>query len=201
MSEQPIIVHLVDDDASVREACRFVLEGYGYEVTYWPDGQRFLTAADLHTVGAVILDLRMPELDGEAVHARLQAEGSTLEVIMLTAHGDVGSAVSAMKQGAVDFLQKPVSGRALVDAIKVALERSRGRLAQSDLRQRMALLSEREQEVAERIVQGQTNREIAAGLHLSVRTIEVHRANLMKKLGADSMAQLIWMWQQGRSDA
>lgn len=199
--EQPFTVHLVDDDPSVRDACRFMLEGYGCTVRYWPDGEQFLAAAKLHAEGVVILDLRMPGLDGSEVHARLQAQDSTLGVIMLTAHGDVCSAVSAMKQGAVDFLQKPVRGRALVEAISVALERSRERVAQRELQQRMGQLSEREREIAERIVQGQTNREIAAELFLSVRTIEVHRASLMKKLGAESMAQLIGMWQQGQPEA
>lgn len=197
MTEQQAVVHLVDDDASVRDACQFVLEGYGYHVQYWPDGEQFLEAADLHAEGAVILDLRMPGLDGIEVHARLQEHVSTLGVIILSAHGDIDSAVGAMKQGAVDFLQKPISGKELTEAIKHALARSKVLQERRDLRQRTAQLSEREREIAERVVLGRTNREIAAELHLAVRTVEVHRASLMRKLEADSVAQLVWMWQQG----
>ena len=120
---------------------------------------------------------------------------------MLTAHGDVDSAVTAMKQGAVDFLQKPISGRELVVAIDAALERSRKRLAQHRLQRRLARLTQREREIAERVALGATNREIAEQLHVSVRTVEVHRANLMRKLGADSLAELIRIWQQGQAEA
>lgn len=201
MSKESVTVHLVDDDASVREACRFVLEGYGYAVRYWPDGAQFLAGVDPHTLGVVILDLRMPGLYGDAVQARLEELGSTLGVIMLTAHGDVDSAVTAMKQGAVDFLQKPISGRELVVAIDAALERSRKRLAQHRLQRRLARLTQREREIAERVALGATNREIAEQLHVSVRTVEVHRANLMRKLGADSLAELIRIWQQGQAEA
>ncbi|NLO79585.1 MAG: response regulator transcription factor [Xanthomonadaceae bacterium] len=201
MSKESVTVHLVDDDASVREACRFVLEDYGYAVRCWPDGAQFLAGVDPHTLGVVILDLRMPGLYGDAVQARLEELGSTLGVIMLTAHGDVDSAVTAMKQGAVDFLQKPISGRELVVAIDAALERSRKRLAQHRLQRRLARLTQREREIAERVALGATNREIAEQLHVSVRTVEVHRANLMRKLGADSLAELIRIWQQGQAEA
>lgn len=194
MAKHPA-VHVVDDDESVADACRFLLEGYGYPVAYWAAGEAFLTQADLYRHGCVILDVRMPGMTGDAVQRELAKRGSTLGVIMLTAHGDIGMAVDAMKSGAVDFLQKPVAGRELTQAVQAALRRSQALKAQYDLRARLARLSEREKEVAELVSAGLTNREIAAQLHLAVRTIEVHRASAMRKLRVDGTVDLAKLWQ------
>ena len=195
MMPQPLI-HLVDDDPSVRDACRFLLEGYRFDVVYWPDGVTFLADAELHAEGCLILDMRMPGLDGVQVHARLRDRQSTLGVIVLTAHGDITMAVEQMKHGAADFLQKPVSGRQLLEAIERALSLSRERVAQQDLLERVAALSEREREIAELVAQGLTNREMADRLCLAVRTIEVHRANAIRKLDIESSVDLVRLWQQ-----
>jgi two-component system, LuxR family, response regulator TtrR len=194
MQDHPI-VHLVDDDVSVSDACRFLLEGYGFAVTYWSQGERFLAEADPYVEGCLILDMHMPGMSGSRVHARLRERGSTLGVVVLTGHGDVGMAVEEMKHGAVDFLQKPIAGRELISAVRAALARSHERVERRELASRAAALSAREREIAELVAGGLTNREIADRLHLAVRTIEVHRASLMKKLGAERTADLVRLWQ------
>ena len=189
-------VHLVDDDAGVAEACRYLLEGLDLEVTYWPGGEDFLAGADLHDPAAVILDMRMPGLDGTAVHERLQAENACLGVVILTGHGDVDLAVDAMKRGAVDFLQKPVGADALQHALATAFERARDHAARRDILARAGQLSDREREIARCVSEGMTNRAIAEALHIAVRTVEVHRARVVEKMGAANSAELAALWQR-----
>ncbi|WP_018717913.1 response regulator [Arhodomonas aquaeolei] len=189
-------IHLVDDDASTGDACRFLLEGYGYGVTYWSAGTDFLAGATLEAAGCVILDLRMPRMDGTAVHAALRERRSPLGVVILTAHGDVPTAVEQMKQGAADFLQKPVNGTRLIAAVDTALARSRSAWEVRILAQRATTLSERERHVARLVRDGLTNRAIAERLHVAVRTVEVHRAAAMRKMGAHSSAELAALWQR-----
>jgi two-component system response regulator TtrR len=124
------IIHLLDDDPAVTRACAFLLESLGYEAVCWEEGERFLAQADLYQVGVVLLDMRMPVLDGQAVHEALRQRGSTLAVVFLTGHGDVPMAVEEMKRGAVDFLQKPVSLKPLQAALEHGLTVSGERFAQ-----------------------------------------------------------------------
>ncbi len=189
-------VHLVDDDAGVAEACRYLLEGLDLGVTYWSSGEHFLAGANLHEPAAVILDMRMPGLDGIAVHERLRAGNACLGVVILTGHGDVDLAVDAMKRGAVDFLQKPVSAEALQQALATAFERARDNAAHRDISARAEQLSDREREIARCVSQGMTNRTIADALHIAVRTVEVHRARVVEKMGAANSAELAALWQR-----
>ena len=189
-------VHLVDDDAGVAEACRYLLEGLALEVTYWPDGETFLSAADLQSPAAVILDMRMPGLDGAEVQQRLVAADACLGVIILTGHGDVDMAVEAMKRGAVDFLQKPVDAASLQQALVSAFARARDCAAGNRLLARARTLSERETDIAALVSEGLTNREIAEALHIAVRTVEVHRARVVEKMGAANSAELAALWQR-----
>lgn len=190
------VVYLVDDDPAVGDACSFLLEAANLPVHYWADSRRFLAEAPLHGYGCVILDVRMPGLDGLAVHERLRSADSTLGVVMLTAHGDVAMAVDALKHGAVDFLQKPMSLEELLVALDAAFARSQELLARRALKSRVGALSRREREVAELVSLGLTNREIAERLCLVVRTVEVHRANAMRKLDTDSTADLARLWER-----
>lgn len=191
-------VHLVDDDAGVADACRYLLEGLDYPVTYWSSGEDFLTRAPLDAPAVLLLDMRMPGLDGAAVHAELRRRESCLGVIILTGHGDVDMAVEQMKVGAVDFLQKPVSAAALADALETATRHARGQAAALDLMRRAAALSAREREIADLICRGLTNREIGQSLNIAVRTVEVHRARVVEKLGAANSAELAALWQRLR---
>ncbi|MGY0152487.1 response regulator transcription factor [Edwardsiella tarda] len=183
----PISIHIVDDDASVRDSLGFILEGYGMTVDAFTDGERFLAAVDASQPGCVILDLRMPGLSGMQVHQALLARESVLGVIFLTGHGDVPQAVEALQRGACHFLEKPVESRSLLAAIEAAWLVSRQRLCEQQHRQRLARLTARERQTFDLLCQGLKNQAVAERLHVSLRTVEVHRANISRKLESASL--------------
>ena len=185
------IIHLLDDDPAVTRACAFLLESLGYEAVCWEEGERFLAQADLYQVGVVLLDMRMPVLDGQAVHEALRQRGSTLAVVFLTGHGDVPMAVEEMKRGAVDFLQKPVSLMPLQAALEHGLAVSGERFAQKKVVDCYQQLTPKERELALLVMKGLMNREIAQAMSIAVRTVEVHRARVMEKMQAGSLAELV----------
>jgi two-component system response regulator FixJ len=189
------LIHLVDDDEAVRCSLALLIGTVGLRVRAWPGADAFLAGFDPGSVGAVVLDVRMPGTSGLAVLETLVARGVDQPVIMLTGHGTVDLCRRALKAGAAEFLEKPVNDDLLLDVLQKAVRhhvRSRAR-HQSDriARQRYAQLSERECEVLGLIVEGLTNKEIARALSLSPRTVETHRANLFAKLEIGSLAQLI----------
>ncbi|EOY1013755.1 tetrathionate respiration response regulator TtrR [Klebsiella pneumoniae] len=190
------IIHLLDDDLRVTRACAFLLESLGYEVMCWAEGEMFLAQANLYQAGVVLLDMRMPGLDGRSVHEALRQSGSTLGVVFLTGHGDVPMAVEQMKQGAVDFLQKPVSVEPLQAALERALELSMEAVSRQRILGNYQQLTPKERELALLVVQGLMNREIAQVMNIAVRTVEVHRARVMEKMHAGSLAELVWILQQ-----
>ena len=185
------IIHLLDDDPAVTRACAFLLDSLGYEAVCWEEGERFLAQADLYQVGVVLLDMRMPVLDGQAVHEALRQRGSTLAVVFLTGHGDVPMAVEEMKRGAVDFLQKPVSLKPLQAALEHGLTVSGERFAQKKVVDCYQQLTPKERELALLVMKGLMNREIAQAMSIAVRTVEVHRARVMEKMQAGSLAELV----------
>ncbi|CNK63366.1 tetrathionate respiration response regulator TtrR [Yersinia alsatica] len=185
------LIHLVDDDIAVTDACRFLLESLGYKVKVWHDGEQFLAQADLHQSDVLLLDIRMPLLDGTQVYARMRQLNSTLAVIFLTAHGEVPQAVEQMKLGAVDFLQKPVATAPLMAALQQGLRQSELLMSRWQVQQRYALLTPREQMIAQWVMQGLINRDIADKACVSVRTVEVHRAKVMEKMAVSSLAELV----------
>ena len=189
------LIQVVDDDEAVREALALLIGTVGLRVATWPHPDAFLAGFDREAVGAIVLDMRMPGLSGLAVLERLRAEGVDQPVIMLTGHGTVELCRRAFKQGAAEFLEKPVDDDLLLDALHQAVRshvRSRERSAAGrDARERLARLSEREREVLGLVVEGLTNKEIARALTLSPRTVETHRANLGAKLEVATLAQLI----------
>jgi two-component system response regulator FixJ len=189
------IVHIVDDDEAIRQSIGFLLRKSGYAVETYPSGTQFLKAATRKTRGCVLLDVRMPDLDGLEVQARLAQSGITLPVIMLTGHGDVTLAVRAIKAGAIEFLEKPFERTALLAAIETALAHAartnREQLAAVDARIRLAALTPRERDVLDGMVLGRPNKLIAFDLDIATRTVEVHRANLMDKLAARSLSDVL----------
>lgn len=187
------LIHLVDDDIAVTDACRFLLESLGYKVKVWHGGEEFLAQADLYLSGVLLLDIRMPLLDGTQVYAQMRQLNSTLAVIFLTAHGDVPQAVEQMKWGAVDFLQKPVATTPLMAALQRGFVQSDQLMNNRQVQQRYASLTPREQMIAQWVMQGLINREIADKACVSVRTVEVHRAKVMDKMAANSLAELVCM--------
>lgn len=184
------LVHLVDDEESVRRSVGFLLKTSGYAVQAWASGADFVKDMRHLDKGCVLLDVRMPDMDGLEVQAAMAARGVKLPVIVLTGHGDVSIAVKAMKAGAIDFVEKPFDREQLLDAIGIAFEQ----LENADRRShhaaeamtQIAALTPREQDVLKGLAQGFPNKTIAYDLGISPRTVEVHRANLMVKLGVAS---------------
>lgn len=191
-------VFIVDDDQAARESLRWLLESVGHTVRCHASAHEFMAAYDGRVSGCLVLDVRMPGMSGLELQSHLLERGWCLPVIIVTGHGDVPMAVRAMKAGAVDFLQKPYNDQTLLDRIAQALELCRHRRLTHDERLRIQAnyrqLTPREREVAALVVAGKANKVIAAELGLSPKTIEVHRANVMFKMRAHSLSQLVQMW-------
>jgi FixJ family two-component response regulator len=195
MSARGPVIRVVDDDDAFRTAVSRLLHAAGHEVRAYGSAGDFLLEDDDPTPGCVLLDLRMPGPDGLDLQAALARRGDPLPVIFLTAHGDVAASVRAMKGGAEDFLTKPVKREALLAAISAALEQDasrRERRAQiKEIRNRYEALSPRERSVLEHVVAGRLNKQIASAIGASERTVKAHRARVMTKMGASSVAELV----------
>ena len=191
------VVHLIDDDEAVRQALAFLLATAGHAVRVYDSAEAFLSTAGAAQPGCIVSDVRMPGLDGLALQRRLKEIGVTLPMVIMTGHGDVPLAVEAMKAGAIDFIEKPFDDDVLLSAIRAALTRqgeTSGRDAETAaIRVKIGSLSERERQVLEGLIAGRPNKTIAYDLGLSPRTVEVHRANLMIKMGAGSLSDLVRM--------
>ena len=189
------LIHLIDDNAAVRDALSLLISTVGLRAQPWADPQAFMTSFDRETIGAIVLDVRMPGISGLTVLDTLVAQGVDQPVIMLTGHGTVEMCRRAFKSGAAEFLEKPVNDEQLIEALQNAVRqhvKSRERNKNDrQAQERFAQLSEREREVLGLIVAGLTNKEIGRALDVSPRTVETHRANLFAKLEAESLAQLI----------
>jgi FixJ family two-component response regulator len=193
-SEKPV-VHLVDDDNSFRRAVTRVLGAAGYEVRGYASAGEFVLADRASKRGCVLLDLRMPGPSGLDLQEALAKQDEPLPVIFMTAHGDVPSSVRAMKAGAVDFLTKPIKRDVLLNAVRNALAKDRrlhaSHLHHHELRERLGRLTAREREVFELVVAGKLNKQIAAELGMAERTVKAHRAQVMAKMHAGSLAELV----------
>lgn len=190
-------VFVVDDDVAVRQSLSLLIRSMGLSVESFESAQAFLSSCDPERSGCLVLDIRMPGMSGLEMQEELHRRTIDLPVIFITGHGDVAMAVRAMKLGAVDFIEKPFNDQQLLDRINQALEVDRAaraaRAERATLASRIELLSPREREVMDRIVAGQANKVIAIELGLSERTVEIHRAKVMTKTGARSLAELVTM--------
>jgi len=190
-------VYIVDDDAAVRGALLMLLKSVGLRGSGYGSAQEFLNSYQAHQPGCLVLDVRMPGLSGLELQQRLNLRGATLPVLFMTGHADVPMAVEAMQAGAFDFLQKPFRDQDLLDRIQRALQHdSRMRAEQQQtqqLHERYATLTPREVEVMKLMTEGRPNKLMAVDLDLSQRTIEIHRAQVMEKMQARSLAQLVRM--------
>ena len=197
MQQQPPTVFVVDDDEGVRNSLRFLLKSVGLTTRTLSSAAEFLDTYHAAQPGCLVLDVRMPGMSGLELQQQLNVQGAIIPVIFITGHGDVPMAVEAMQQGAFDFLQKPFRDQELIERIQRALERdarNRAALAQHEkIRQRIESLTPREREVLTLMAQGKPNKVMAADLGVSQRTVEIHRARVMEKSGAASLAQLVRM--------
>lgn len=185
------LIHLVDDDVAVTDACQFLLTSLGHTVRCWNDSGDFLAQAELFQTGVVLLDMRMPKLDGHQLYGELRRGGSTLAVVFLSGHGDLPMAVEQMKYGAVDFLQKPIAAGPLIAALERAQKVSAEAWQRHETLGRYRTLTPKERDLAHLVVRGMMNREMAAQLNIALRTVEVHRAKVMEKMQATSLAELV----------
>jgi two-component system response regulator FixJ len=198
------IVHVVDDEADVRDAVALLLRSVGLRSALYASAQQFLAEYRPGAPGCLLLDVRLPGMSGLELQERLASSGFALPIIVMSGHGDIPMAVRAMRCGALDFVEKPFHDQTLLDRVHEAIQRS-ARL-QDDageralLQRRYASLTEREKEVMARVVQGRPNKLIADDLGLSTRTVETHRAHIMEKMQAKSLSHLVRMALAAKPD-
>ena len=199
MSELPVApdqkIYIIDDDEALRDSLVWLLESSGYRVAAYESAEAFLAAYTAAMTGCLVLDVRMPGMSGLELFEELRARHCTLPVIFITGHGDVPMAVSAVKKGAVDFIEKPFGDRDMLGLIEQCLAAElAGRLKrrlEADTARRLDHLTQREREVLDLIILGKLNKQIADVLGISIKTVEVHRARVMEKMGAHSLAELV----------
>ncbi len=198
------LVYIIDDDASIRSSLTWLLEAVDIDARSYDSAEAFLADLEPVSIGVLILDVRMPGMSGMQLLEQLVAQESTLQIIILTGHGDVPMAVRAMSHGAFYFIQKPVNGPQLVEKVREAMQKSRAaygqKVRQDDIKARFDRLTPREREVMGLIVSGCANKVIAAELGVVERTVEVHRHRVMEKMEAASVADLVVMQQTLTAD-
>jgi FixJ family two-component response regulator len=197
MSEDRPAVFVIDDDPSIRRSLDTLLRSVGLDVHLFSSAQEFMHAKRPETPGCLVLDIRLPGMSGLAFQQELAKAGVALPIIFITGHGDVPMTVRAMKAGAAEFLTKPFDDQVLLDAIYAAIERDRARrrdtASLADLKAHYRELTEREREVMQLVVTGRANKQIAAELGLGLVTVKVHRGQVMRKMQARSVAELVRM--------
>lgn len=196
--------YVVDDDEAIRTLWRWLMESQAIAVETFATASEFIEAYR-HGPGCLVLDLRLPGMSGLELQEYLKQRGIEIPVVFVSAHGDVPTAVNALKSGAVDFIQKPFSYREVLSVIAKAFERDcelrRKRAVRALVAERLAALTERERDVMTRVIEGKPNKLIAAELDISVKTVEVHRAKVMEKTGAASLAELVQFMLQRTPDS
>ena len=195
-------VFVVDDDEPLRDSIQWLLEAHGYRVVLYDSAERFLADAAATQPGCLLLDVRMPGMSGQQLFDALIERGSRMPVVFITGHGDVPMAVAAIKKGAVDFIEKPFGEQELLRLVAHCLERDaeqrKAVAASASIAARLAALTPREREVLDLIVAGKLNKIIADRLAISPKTVEVHRARVMEKMGVRSVAELVQAVMAGR---
>ena len=201
MTAVDTIIYIVDDDPAFLDSLRWLLESAGHAVKAYLSAEDFLVACDSHQSGCLVLDVRMPGMSGLALQDELARRAISLPIVFITGHGEVAMAVGALKKGAFEFVEKPFNDEEFLAIIEKALrhdfEERRARARCLSAAARIATLSPREREVFERAVTGKPNKMIAGDLGISVKTVEAHRARMMMKMGADSIAELVQLALDG----
>jgi len=194
------VAYVVDDDESIRTLWHWLMQSKGIKVLTFATAAEFLAAYRDEEAGCLVLDLQLPDMSGLELQKQLSSRGVEIPIVFVTGHGDVPAAVSALKGGAVDFIQKPFDYREALLTVEKAFECDRAlrarRARRASLEARLALLTEREREVLDRVIEGRQNKAIAGELAISIKTVEAHRAKVMEKLGAESVAELVQLMLQ-----
>lgn len=197
-----IPVYLIDDDARIRESLRLLLKSVGVGLQTFATAQEFLNENGAARVGVLIVDIRMPGMSGLELQQRLRENSNNLGIIILSGHGDVTMAVRAMKNGAIDFLEKPFNDQILLDRIQQGMEEIRQRRQQEaqhdEVLKRVKTLTPREQEVLDLLISGMSNKDIALKLKISRKTLDIHRSKVLQKMEAETIADLVRMVLQNR---
>lgn len=205
MASSEATVFIVDDDEAVRDSLGLLLRSVGYRARCYAGARDFLKAFDPRDYGCLVLDIRMPGMTGLELQKHLADIGCNIPIVFITGHGDIPMAVEAVRQGAVDFLQKPFEDQELVDrindALKQAAEQREGELERLQILDRIESLTAREKQVMGQVVLGKANKVIAGDLGVSQRTVEIHRARVMEKMQANSLAHLVRMVMVAESQA
>lgn len=205
MASSEATVFIVDDDEAVRDSLGLLLRSVGYRARCYAGARDFLKAFDPRDYGCLVLDIRMPGMTGLELQKHLADIGCNIPIVFITGHGDIPMAVEAVRQGAVDFLQKPFEDQELVDRINDALmqaaEQREGELERLQILDRIESLTAREKQVMGQVVLGKANKVIAGDLGVSQRTVEIHRARVMEKMQANSLAHLVRMVMVAESQA
>ena len=188
-------VYVVDDDDAVRDSLGLLLRSAGLSTQDYPSAETFLDDFNNDMIGCLVLDIRMPGMNGLELQARLAQRKSTLPIVFITAHGDIPMAVEALRMGALDFVQKPFDDTEIVGKVNAAMEdgqrHHQEEVRRSVVRERLSTLTARERHVMDQVVQGKANKVIASDLSISQRTVEIHRARVMDKMKVTSLAQLV----------
>jgi FixJ family two-component response regulator len=195
--DQQAVVHVVDDDASIRAALQDLFDSMGLETRTYATARDFIAARLVDALGCLVIDIRLPDMNGLDFQAHLTQMGVRLPVVVMTSYGDIPMSVRAMKHGAVDFLSKPFNDQDMLDAVMAAIERDRQRRTVdadvSQARERFGTLSPRERQVMQLVAAGKMNKQVAADLGISEITVKIHRGAVMRKMGARTLADLVRM--------
>lgn len=188
---ESLVIHIIDDEESVRTSCDFLISSLGLPTEAWASAVEFLQQVDIHRPAVVVSDLMMPAMSGQELQAYLNDNDSPMALIALTGNGEIPDAVNMLKQGAADYLEKPINSRRLQEAITNAQALTIKRAKLYEIRKLYSELTDKEKQVADELMQGNINKVIADHLDVSVRTVEVHRSQVMKKMQAQHVSELI----------
>lgn len=188
---EPLLIHIIDDEESVRHSCNFLISSLGLPTQVWSSALTFLQQVDIYYPAVIVSDLMMPAMSGQALQAHLNQQDSPIALIALTGQGEIADAVNMLKQGAADYLEKPINSHRLQEALARAQALTLKRAELYSIKKLYAQLTEKEKQVAHELMQGNLNKNIADHLDISVRTVEVHRSQVMKKMQAQHVSELI----------